>query len=82
MTDTFYRIGTHIDEPWLQRLLDSNTLIEVEMFTCYDCGVRSPDEAHFTRVNRERPGYNYPGSDGDLACCACAQGHAEWYKEH
>jgi hypothetical protein len=78
---TLYRIGNSTNCEFIKRLIENGTLVEAEMFTCYDCGVRSPDQAHFTRINREKPGFNYPGSDGDLACCACAQGHAEWYKE-
>ena len=80
--DTLYRIGDATNKLFIDGMIQRGTLEIVNLFTCYDCGVRSPDEEHFQHVNREKPGFNYPGSDGDLACAACAEGHAEWFKEH
>ena len=80
--DTLYRVASTMNDRFRDQMIDHGTLIEITMQECFDCGVRSPDQEHFQRINREKAGYNYPGSDGDLACAACAVGHAEWFKEH
>ena len=77
MTGMFFELGDGTCEPeFLQRLLDNDVIRRVDMHTCYDCGLRSPDQGAFVWINAE-PDTGYPG---DLACKECAVGHTATYR--